>query len=207
MNLDAFNDSALAGLATLLITWLGTRTEAFQKWMTKNKATRMEKRAMPGHIAMLVTNDARRTEQFEAISEKITVNTDILAAQNRALADLSAVTYGQMMQDPNPRFVCDNDGSNRMVNTAYARLLKCGRDELSGYGYRRFMPESLNPGFISGFEQAAKQHRTYEADVLVRRADDTLFWAHVMVVPHPEDIPPATHWNGVLRYLREDAQK
>lgn len=151
----------------------------------------------------LVESNTRTTLQFTAIDEQLKSQTSTLESQNLMLADITAMAHGRMELDSNPLFVCDNAGRNRYVNTAYARLLGCGRDELSGYGYQRFIPADLNPTYLADFANASVQHRTFEAMIIMVRPNGTKFSARVRVVPHPEDLPPATHWNGMLVYLHE----
>lgn len=208
--MDVIFNTLIATLIPLFVGWLITRTERFKAWWAVRKADALERKEMPSVISRIASSlealtlsDERRTGQFTAINIKLDEHTATLKAQNVALGDIASMSYGQMEQDPMPRFVCDNDGCCRLVNTAYARMMQCGRDELMQFGYRRFIPEKLNPGYMSAFEECAKQHRTFEEEVVFCRPDGSMFMARVRCVPHPEDAPPATHWNGVVRFLRE----
>lgn len=209
MRLDSFWDAALASLAPAVVGYFISKTARFKRWRTARSAARNERKAMPSvlqeikaSVNNLTESDGRRTMQIVAIDEKLDSQTRQMNSQSAAIADVAAVAFGQMDQDPNPRFTCDSTGFNRMVNTAYARLLRAGRDELMEHRYRQFIPERLNPSYIDGFFEAASQHRTYETDVVFCRSDNTLCVARVRLVPHPE-APPATHWHGTVRYLRE----
>lgn len=208
--MDVIFNTLVATLIPIFVGWLITRTERFQAWWAVRKADALERKEMPAvigkiadNLAQLTESDTRRTAQFIAINAKLDEHTETLKAQNVALGDIASMSYGQMEQDPMPRFVCDNDGSNRLVNTAYARMVQCGRDELMGFGYNRFIPDKFNPGYFAGFHDAASQHRTFEEEVVFCRPDGSMFMARVRCVPHPEHTPPATHWNGTIRFLRE----
>ena len=208
--IDVLLSTLIGTLVPIFVGWLITRTERFKAWRAARKAWDTERREMPSVISRiaegldaLTLSDERRTGQFTAINIKLDEHTATLKAQNVALGDIASMSYGQMEQDPMPRFVCDNDGSNRLVNTAYARMVQCGRDELMAFGHLRFIPEKLNPGYMARFEEAARQHHTYEEEAVFCRPDGSMFMARIRCVPHPEDAPPATHWNGVVRYLRE----
>lgn len=202
------------GLILAAISWaalkLRKRRKDIKKWFEQRREHSDAIRALPARfgdinksLTTLVENNGRTTLQFTSINEKLQRHGEVLESQNLMLADISAMSRGQMELDGTPRFVCDNDGKNRYVNTAYARMLGCGRDELDGFGYQRFIPAAYNPGFVEGFFEAAKQHRAYEAECMLVRPNGTRFTAKVRIVPHPEDVPPATHWNGLLQYIRE----
>lgn len=122
--------------------------------------------------------------------------------QNRVLGTISAMVHGEMELDPTPRFICGDDGGNLNVNTAYARLVGCGRDELLGFGYQRFATAALNPGYKAGFTEATLQHRSFESLVFFRRPDGKVVEAQVRIVPHPEHEPPAHYWVGIIILAR-----
>lgn len=208
--MDVILSTLIGTLVPIFVGWLITRTERFQAWWAIRKADALERKEMPSAISKIASSiealtqsDERRTGQFTAINVKLDEHTATLQAQNVALGDIASMAYGQMEQDPMPRFVCANDGSNRLVNTAYARMMQCGRDELMGFGYQRFVPEKLNAGYMAAFHDAAKHHRTFEEEAVFCRPDGSMFMARIRCVPHPEDAPPATHWNGTVRFLRE----
>ena len=123
--------------------------------------------------------------------------------QNRVLGTISAMVHGEMELDPTPRFICGDDGGNLNVNTAYARLVGCGRDELLGFGYQRFATAALNPGgYKAGFTEATLQHRSFESLVFFRRPDGKVVEAQVRIVPHPEHEPPAHYWVGIITSVK-----
>lgn len=212
--IDSFWDAAAAAAAALVVPaaagYFIKRTEWFKTRWAAHKQAREERKNVPATVARIAESvetlkesDDRRTAQYTAIRAKLEEHTATMNAQNVALGDIASMAYGQMEQDPTPRFVCDNEGSNRLVNTAYARLLHCGRDELMQFKYQRFIPERLNPGYMTGFYECSKQHRTYETEVVFQRPDGSMCLVRVRLVPHPEEAPPATHWNGTARFLRE----
>lgn len=199
----------LAALSALTL-WARKRRKEIAKWWVARRERREAHEALPQAVATmaksvetLLQSNVRTTTQFGEISSKLDTHTTTLDNQNKMLADISAMSHGQMELDSVARFICDEMGRNRYVNTAYARMLRCGRDELDAYGYQRFFLRRDNERYLSGFFDAAKQHRTYEAETIVTRSDDTKFLARVRIVPHPEDVPPATHWNGMVVFIRE----
>lgn len=198
--------AAVSGLAI----FVRKRRKRIAAWWEYRKKHREALRLMPmsliearDNFRTLVESNTRTTLQFTAIDEQLKNQTSTLENQNVMLADITAMSHGRMELDSKPLFVCDNTGRNRYVNTAYARMVGCGRDELAGYGYYRFIPNSLNPTYLTGFATAALQHRTFEEVLIMVRPDGTKFAARVRIVPHPEDLPPATHWNGMLVFLHE----
>ena len=198
--------AAISGIAL----FVRKRRKRIKAWWAERQERAAHIRAMPMTIAetnknfqTLVERNERTTLQFLQIDEKLNATAVTLEGQNRILSDISAMSHGQMELDSVPRFVCDEIGRNRYVNTAYARLVGVGRDELDAFGYQRFIPTHLNPRYMAGFIEASQQHRTYESEAIIQRPDGTRCVVKVRVVPHPEDVPPATHWNGMLIYLRE----
>lgn len=195
---------------TALGVWAKRRRKDLAKWWRLRKDAADAMRSLPTrvldigrNVQMLADSNSRATLQFAVIHDTLKAQTSTLEGQNKMLADISAMAHGQMELDNEPRFVCDEFGRNRYVNTAYARMIGCGRDELNGFGYHRFIPAALNPGYMEAFHDAAMQHRTYESECVIQRPDGTKFLARVRVVPHPEDVPPATHWNGVVVFLKD----
>ena len=199
----------LAGISALAL-YIRKRRKRIKAWWAERRAHSAALRQLPmslmearDNFRTLVESNARTTLQFTNIDEQLKSQTATLHSQNVMLADITAMAHGRMELDSKPLFVCDNTGRNRYVNTAYARMVGCGRDELTGYGYYRFIPTALNPTYLTGFATAALQHRTFEEVLIMVRPDGTKFAARVRIVPHPEDVPPATHWNGMLVFLHE----
>lgn len=198
--------AAISGIAI----FVRKRRKHIKAWLEARKERAKHIREMPMNLAeatrsfqTLVEANGRTTMQFTTINEQLSLQAVTLESQNRVLADISAMGYGQMELDLVPRFVCDEQGRNRYVNTAYARLVGVGRDELDSFGYQRFISPTLNPGYMAGFHEASAQHRAYESEATIQRPNGTRCLVKIRVVPHPEDVPPATHWNGMLVYLRE----
>ena len=200
----------LSGLAGLGGLYLRSRRKAIAQWWADRRERAEALRSLPQrfvgiaeNVEKLAQSNVRTTTQFQAIDEKLDRQSRVMTSHTTMLADISALAHGQMELDSTPRFVCDNAGGNRFVNTAYARLIGCGRDELDGFGYRRFITPSDNPGFIQAFAQSSASHVTFDSEVKFTRVNGTKFIARVRVVPHPEDVPPATHWNGMVTHIRE----
>ena len=190
--------------------WVRKRRKSIAAWWVARREMAEAMRHLPArvldisrNVQSLADSNGRTTLQFAAIHEALKGQTSTLEGQNKMLADISAMAHGQMELDSVARFVCDESGRNRYVNTAYARLVGCGRDELDGFGYQRFITSALNPGYMEGFHDADEHHRTYDSECTIQRPDGTRFVAKVRVVPHPEDAPPATHWNGMVVFLRD----
>lgn len=172
------------------------------KWITTRMAARKARRttleelpsrmnAMSALLESVVSQGVKTVGLLEDHSKT-------LNDQNRVLGTISAMVHGEMELDPTPRFICGNDGENLNVNTAYARLVGCGRDELLGFGYQRFLPSSLNPDYMQTFAEASAKHRSFESALLIRRPDGKVVEAQVRIVPHPEHDPPAYYWVGVI---------
>lgn len=199
----------VAGL-TAAGVWARKRRKYLAAWWVARRERAEAMRHLPTrvldisrNVQALADSNSRATLQFVVIHDALKAQTSTLEGQNKMLADISAMAHGQMELDSVARFVCDEFGRNRYVNTAYARLVGCGRDELDGFGYQRFITQALNPGYMEAFHDAAAHHRTYDAECTLQRPDGTRFVAKVRVVPHPEDVPPATHWNGMIVFLRD----
>lgn len=199
----------VAGL-TAAGVWVRKRRKRIAAWWVARRERTEAMRNLPArvldisrNVQSLADSNGRTTLQFAVIHDTLKEQTSTLEGQNKMLADISAMAHGQMELDSVPRFICDESGKNRYVNTAYARLVGCGRDELYGFGYRRFVTPSDNPGFIQAFAQSSASHVTFDSEVKFTRINGTKFIARVRVVPHPEDVPPATHWNGMVTYIRE----
>lgn len=193
--------TVLGGLGAAWL-WMRARYKTFATWRATRAARHVAFAELPTRVAEFsAVLDTVRERQLMTLSV-LDQHTSTLNSQNQVLSNISAMIYGEMELDPMPRFICDSSGKNLNVNTAYARFIGGGRDELLGFGYQRFMTHDLNPGFMLGFAEAAKGHRPFDAVVHVRRPDGTVIDAHVRVVPHPEHEPPATYWVGVVTHAR-----
>ena len=184
-----------AGAAFL---WMKRRYITFRGWRKAREARRLAFNELPERVsdfAKLLDGVRKQSERTLGVLD---AHTKTLDDQNRVLSNISAMIHGEMELDPTPRFICDSDGRNLNVNTAYARLVGCGRDELLGFGYQRFIPSNINPGYAAEFDSAAKQHRSFERSLHILRPDGTEVITNVRIVPHPENEPPAHYWVGVV---------
>ena len=188
-----------AGAAFL---WMKRRYITFRGWRKAREARRVAFNELPARVADFSTmlDDVRK--QSERTLGVLDAHTKTLDDQNRVLGNISAMIHGEMELDPTPRFICDSDGRYLNVNTAYARLVGCGRDELLGFGYQRFIPSNTNPGYAAEFDSATRQHRSFERPLHILRPDGTEVLANVRIVPHPENEPPAHYWVGVVTAAR-----
>lgn len=190
------------GSVGAVLLWMKRRYITFHGWRKAREARRLAFNELPERVsdfAKLLDGVCKQSERALGVLES---HTKTLDDQNRVLSNISAMIYGEMELDTTPRFICDSDGRNLNVNTAYARLVGCGRDELLGFGYRRFIPNNINPGYVTDFDSAAKQHRSFERSLRIIRPDGTEVLANVRIVPHPEDEPPAHYWVGVVTSTR-----
>ena len=188
----------IAGSAGAVFLWMKRRYLSISGWRKAREARRLAFNELPERVsdfAKLLDNVREQSGQTLSVLDS---HTKTLADQNRVLGNISAMIHGEMELDPTPRFICDGEGRNLNVNTAYARLVGCGRDELMGFGYQRFVPNDLNPTYINEFEDAAAQHRSVEGTIKIRRPDGTVITASVRIVPHPENDPPAHYWIGIV---------
>lgn len=188
----------VVGSAGAVFLWMKRRYLSIAEWRRMREARRMAFNELPDRVsgfADLLSGVSERTDRALAVLD---AQTKTLADQNRVLSSISAMIHGEMELDPTPRFICDNDGRNLNVNTAYARLVGCGRDELLNFGYQRFVPADLNPMYLRDFEDAVTQHRSFEGTIKIRRPDGTVITTSVRIVPHPENNPPAHYWVGIV---------
>ena len=192
----------LFGSIGAVFLWMKRRYISFSGWRKMRAARRLAFNELPDRVSDFAKLLDGVREQSGRTLDVLDAHTKTLDAQNRVLGNISAMIYGEMELDPTPRFVCDNDGRNLNVNTAYARLVGCGRDELLGFGYQRFIPSSINPSYIAEFDSAAKQHRSFERSLRILRPDGTEVLTNVRIVPHPENEPPAHYWVGVVTAAR-----
>ena len=188
----------VVGSAGAAFLWMKRRYLSIAEWRRMRGARRMAFNELPDRVsgfADLLSGVSERTDRALVVLD---AQTKTLADQNRVLSNISAMIHGEMELDPTPRFICDSDGRNLNVNTAYARLVGCGRDELLNFGYQRFTPADLNPTYLRDFEAAVEQHRSFEGTIKIRRPDGTIITTSVRIVPHPENNPPAHYWVGIV---------
>ena len=195
----------VVGSAGAAFLWMKRRYISFSGWRKMREARRLAFNELPDRVSDFAKLLDGVREQSDRTLDVLDSHTKTLDDQNRVLGNISAMIHGEMELDPTPRFICDNDGRNLNVNTAYARLVGCGRDELLGFGYQRFIPNNSNPGYIEDFDSATKQHRSFERSLRILRPDGTEVLANVRIVPHPENEPPAHYWVGVVIAARRSA--
>lgn len=184
-----------AGAAFL---WMKRRYLSISGWWKAREARRLAFNELPDRVSGLAALLSGVSERTDRALAALDAQTKTLADQNCVLSNISAMIHGEMELDPTPRFICDNDGRNLSVNTAYARLVGCGRDELLNFGYQRFVPADLNPTYANEFKDAVEQHRSLEGTIKIRRPDGTVITTSVRIVPHPENNPPAHYWVGIV---------
>ena len=188
----------VVGSAGAAFLWMKRRYISFSGWRKMREARRLAFNELPDRVSDFAKLLDGVREQSDRTLDVLDSHTKTLDDQNRVLGNISAMIHGEMELDPTPRFICDNDGRNLNVNTAYARLVGCGRDELLNFGYQRFAPADLNPMYLRDFEDAVTQHRSFEGTIKIRRPDGTVITTSVRIVPHPENDPPAHYWVGIV---------
>ena len=193
--------AAVGGVGAAFL-WMKRRYISFSGWRKMRAARRLAFNELPDRVSDFAKLLDGVREQSGRTLDVLDAHTKTFDDQNRVLGNISAMIHGEMELDPTPRFICDNDGRNLNVNTAYARLVGCGRDELLGFGYQRFIPNNINPGYVTDFDSATKQHRSFERSLRILRPDGTEVLANVRIVPHPENEPPAHYWVGVVTAAR-----
>ena len=192
----------VVGSAGAAFLWMKRRYLSIAEWRRMREARRLAFNELPERVSDFAKLLDGVCKQSERALDVLASHTKTLDEQNRVLSNISAMIHGEMELDPTPRFICDSAGRNLNVNTAYARLVGCGRDELMGFGYQRFIPSNINPGYVAEFDSAAKQHRSFERSLRILRPDGTEVLTNVRIVPHPENEPPAHYWVGVVTAAR-----
>ena len=189
---------AAVGSVGAVFLWMKRRYLSIAEWRRMREARRLAFNELPERVSDFAKLLDGVSKQSERALDILDSHTKTFADQNRVLSNISAMIHGEMELDPTPRFICDGTGRYLSVNTAYARLVGCGRDELMDFGYQRFLPIDQNQMFMQGFLDAADKHRSFESTLKIRRPDGTIIAASVRIVPHPEHNPPAHFWIGVV---------
>lgn len=193
--------AAAGGLGGVAL-WAQKRYQWFTTVVAARKTRRKTLEELPSRIdAMSALLESVVSQGVKTVG-LLEDHSKTLGDQNRILGTISAMVHGEMELDPTPRFICRTDGENLNVNTAYARLVGCGRDELLGFGYQRFVAPALNPGYMTAFTEATQQHRSFESSIFFRRPDGKVVEAQVRIVPHPENEPPAHYWVGIITSVK-----
>ena len=189
--------AAVGGIGAAFL-WMKRRYISFSGWRKMRAARRLAFNELPARVSDFANLLDGVREQSDRTLDVLDSHTKTFDDQNRVLANISAMIHGEMELDPTPRFICDGTGRYLNVNTAYARLVGCGRDELLDFGYQRFLPADQNPMLMQGFLDASSKHCSFESTLVIRRPDGTCIAASVRIVPHPENDPPAHFWIGVV---------
>ena len=119
--------AAVGGVSAAFL-WMKRRYLSIAEWRRMREARRMAFNELPDRVSDFAKLLDGVREQSGRTLDVLDAHTKTLADQNRVLGNISAMIHGEMELDPTPRFICDNDGRNLNVNTAYARLVGGGRD-------------------------------------------------------------------------------
>lgn len=182
--------AGLAGIAG----WLALRRARLVAWRRRRRDTQRALEAMAEGFPSLVMRLGEAHDLGAEVREG-------LSELNAGMADVLALVYGMFEMSAGPQFVCDSTGRNVMVNTAYAQMLRAGRDDLMDYRYKRFLAGPDIKAYMDRFLEASAEHREFEDEIHFCCADGTLFKARVRMVPHPRLKGPATHWFGTVTAL------
>ena len=132
-----------AGLGAFLV-WVYKRHKSFSKWRAARAAAKAAYNArvdavngLPSHFAALTESVKGLADNSAGIKIQRERQSQVMAQQGDLLAGISAMVHSEMELDVTTRFTCNDAGAYRFVNTAFARLLGVGRDELMGFGYQR----------------------------------------------------------------------
>lgn len=201
--------------AWLLDRWLGVRTRV-ANWWRSVKARKSATEAMVSSWPTIVEGMGRYTEQFTALSDGLSalgiqIKTGHagfdarLDKQDQSLASIMAQQWGSMKLDPQARFICDSEGRNSEVNTAYAQMLRVGEASIKQFGYKNYIDPAQLPKYMAMVLQAFTEHRRFEGTVVMIRGDGSRFLAHIRLEPYPEDPSDgdASHWFGAVTNVEE----
>lgn len=103
--------------------------------------------------------------------------------------------------DANPDlayFECDSAAGNTRINETYARWLKCGRDELMGWGFLNFVHPDDVDSLRADWELARSERREYRKRHRMVATDGSVIMLDVRATPIPAGQAPAS-WIGFMR--------
>jgi len=192
--LDAAIKWAVPAFAGTCLTVVTVRHRAITDWRRKRAATRKAVEAMAEAFPTVTGQASLLVAEFQKLHRR-------MDSQDKDLGDLLAMNYGQFELSSTAPFVCDHEGRNTLANSAYGRMLHTGRDDLMGYGYRRFIPDVDLAGYLPKFQAAARDHREFESELCMRCADGAELRVRGRMVPPPRQQGPATHWIGTVTLL------
>lgn len=197
--------------AWFLDRWLGVRSRISNWWRSvKARKTATEAMVNSWPTAMEFISDAKMRDDKTAAREvrvtaEFTGLREHLERQDEKLNTIMAQQWGSMKLDPQARFICDSEGRNSEVNTAYAQLLRVGESSLKAFGYKNYIDPAHLAKYMTAALQAVKEHRRFEGTVVMVRGDGSKFLAHVRLEPYPEDPlhGDASHWFGAMTKVEE----
>lgn len=201
--------AALLGWITGAWAWLWRLTEPMR---TRRREQRNQQREFWAWAPTLreVTETTsekvgRMTGAISAVEERLKAQDDVLREHSEALADTLAMTQGEFESSPVARFICDEDGRNIAVNSAYCALVGMSRDDMLGNRWRRVIhPDDLDR-HLERFGDAREGHYEMEDNPRVVPPGRPAFRAHVHMIPHPRKIGPALRWHGTVVPVLEPA--
>jgi PAS domain S-box-containing protein len=110
-------------------------------------------------------------ESVEMISKELQPNhgTSIKDSVNRIDSKLSIIEAEISISNDNgssPLFKCNKKGFNLSVNRSYCRLIGCSKDELLGFGWKRFTAKQG-----ADWQQSLEEGREVNFDIIMENVD------------------------------------
>lgn len=198
-----------AGIAAGLLGWIAFKRKSIANWHRQRKAHKAMQRSMwetwptvVNSVADAPERAVRMTTQFQALTlqmQQMDSRLDTrMDAQDAALNEILAMNHGQFELSGQATFVCDNAGRNTLVNSAYARLLGVGRDDLMEFRYKRFIGSDDLAAYWPKFQSASDEHREFDSALWFTGNNGKRVHVCIRMVPHPRQQGPATHWVGTV---------
>jgi PAS domain S-box-containing protein len=110
-------------------------------------------------------------QSVETISKELQPNhgTSIKDSVNRIDSKLSIIEAEISISNDNrnsPLFKCNKKGFNLSVNRSYCRLIGCSKDELLGFGWKRFTAKQG-----ADWQQSLEEGREVNFDIIMENVD------------------------------------
>lgn len=189
---------AVPAFCAAVAAWAGVKRKKLADWRAQRKEFKEGLRAMVAGYPESRTKQDKMADALGRMTGEMRVVNTTLDAQNRVLGTLQARSQSIYESSDKAEFECDSEGRNESVNAKYAEMLGVDKGDLLGFRWRSFIPaEHLQP-YLERFAAAAADHRKFDDEITMKRADGGLIRVRVHMIPYPPDVGPATHWTGVL---------
>lgn len=202
--------AAAIGWFSGVFGWVYAKLKA---WWVRRCKRRENHEALPELVRQwkdeIDQDRGRYTGEFAALKEMGLQQSQGMAAQNAALADLKdaiattlSMSMAQFETSPVATFVCDADGQNILVNRAMCKMFGVDRDDLLGRRWQRFIAAAELESYLTRFAEAQAGHYEFEKDTTLNLPDKGSPRVRVHTQPHPRDTAPATRWVGTMVPLK-----